>query len=105
VDDETILEHKALVGQFGFGCEPASAASVAGTRQLLKEGVIDKNDKVACILTGHMLKDPDSTVKYHTGVDIKAVQDSAPRTPPQGKQSNPPIKVLDDLESIITALQ
>lgn len=104
VDDESILEFKALVGKYGFGCEPASAASVAGAKMLLDEGVIHPNEEVVCILTGHQLKDPDATVKYHTGVDIKAVQDSAPHHPPRGRVSNKPVPVDDDLAAIIAAL-
>lgn len=104
VDDQTILEHKALVGRYGFGCEPASAASVAGARQLIEEGVIGKDERVVCILTGHQLKDPDATVRYHTGIDVKAVQDQAPREEPTGKLANRPIPVADDLDAIIAAL-
>lgn len=104
VDDETILEHKAMVGRFGFGCEPASAASVAGAHMLQEEGVIGKDDDVVCILTGHQLKDPDATVRYHTGVDMKAVQEDAPRVDPHGKMSNPPVQVADDLADIVAAL-
>ena len=105
VDDTTILEHKAMVGRYGFGCEPASAASVAGAHQLIEEGVIGRNDRVVCILTGHELKDPDATVKYHAGVDIKAVQAQAPRHKPQGRLANQPISVADDLEAIIKAIE
>ncbi len=104
VDDETILEYKALVGRYGFGCEPASAASVAGAHQLLREGVIAAGERVVCILTGHELKDPDATVKYHTGVDMKAVQEQAPRHEPHGRSANRPIPVADDLDAIIAAL-
>ncbi|MFI4862444.1 MAG: threonine synthase [Phycisphaerales bacterium JB063] len=104
VDDATILEHKAQVGRLGFGCEPASAASVAGARMLIEEGVIDKNERVVCILTGHQLKDPDATVKYHTGIDMKQAQESAPRTDPMGKLANRPIPVPDDIEAIIAAI-
>ncbi len=104
VDDETIMEHKALVGRYGFGCEPASAASVAGAHLLVEEGVIDRDARVVCILTGHELKDPDATVKYHTGVDMKAVQDNAPRSTPTGRLANRPIPVLDDLKAIIEAI-
>ena len=104
VDDETILEHKAMVGRYGFGCEPASAASVAGAHELIEEGVIQRDDRVVCILTGHELKDPDATVKYHTGVDMKALQDRAPRTAPTGRMANRPIPVPDDLEAIIEAI-
>jgi threonine synthase len=104
VDDETILEHKAMVGRYGFGCEPASAASVAGAHLLIDEGVIGRNDRVVCILTGHVLKDPDATVKYHTGIDVKAVQEQAPRRDPHGKLSMRPVAVPDDLEAIIQAI-
>ncbi len=105
VDDETILEHKALVGRYGFGCEPASAASVAGAHQLIKEGVIGRHEKVVCILTGHELKDPDATVKYHTGIDVKAVAGDAPRKTVHGKYANEPIKVEDDLDAIVKIIQ
>ncbi|MFP4145465.1 MAG: threonine synthase [Phycisphaeraceae bacterium] len=104
VDDQTILEHKALVGRYGFGCEPASAASVAGAHMLLDEGVIQPDERVVCILTGHVLKDPDATVKYHTGIDMKAVQEDAPRSEPDGAMSNRPVAVPDDLDAIIAAI-
>jgi threonine synthase len=104
VDDDTILEHKAMVGRYGFGCEPASAASVAGAHVLAEEGLIGKDDTVVCILTGHELKDPDATVQYHTGVEMKAVQDNAPRKRPTGQLANEPIPVPDDLAAIIDAI-
>lgn len=104
VDDQTILEHRAMVARWGFGCEPASAASVAGLHMLLDEQVISPDETVVCILTGHELKDPNVTVKYHTGIDTKAVQDQAPRTQPTGKLSNQPIPVADDIDAIIRAV-
>jgi len=103
VSDEDILEHKALVGAHGFGCEPASAASVAGLRVLLREQVISPDEQVVCILTGHELKDPDATVKYHTGIDMKAAA-PPPAVPPTGRVANPPRRVADDLEAICAAL-
>src|SRR5207248_3477472 len=104
VSDDEILEHRAMVARWGFGCEPASAASVAGLRKLLDEQVISPDESVVCILTGHELKDPNATVQYHTGIDMKSVQDSAPRKEPTGKLANRPIQVPDDLESIIRAM-
>jgi len=103
VTDEDILEHKALIGRYGFGCEPASAASVAGLHQLLREQIISSDEQVVCILTGHELKDPDATVKYHTGIDMKSVT-PPPAVPPKGKFANTPRKVADDLEAICAAL-
>jgi threonine synthase len=104
VTDDDILEHRALVARLGFGCEPASAASVAGLRMLLDEKVISPDESVACILTGHELKDSNATVKYHTGIDMKAVQDLAPRSEPHGKMANRPIPVEDSLEAILRAM-
>ena len=104
VDDKTILEHKALVGRYGFGCEPASAAAIAGVHLLVDEGVINQNDQVVCILTGHELKDPDATIKYHTGVDVKASQHLAAPTTPLGKFANQPILVPDNLDAIAKAI-
>jgi threonine synthase len=103
-DDETISEHRAMVARWGFGCEPASAASVAGLTQLLKNQTISPDDDVVCILTGHELKDPNETVKYHTGIDMKAVQDTAPKHEPHGRLSNRPTLVDDSLEAIVKAL-
>lgn len=104
VSDDEILEYRALVARCGFGCEPASAASVAGLAKLRAEGIISPGESVVCILTGHELKDPNATVKYHTGIDMKAAQDTAPRSEPHGKLSNRPVQVDDDLESIVKAL-
>ena len=104
VTDDEILEHRALVARLGFGCEPASAASVAGLRKLLDEQVIGPSESVVCILTGHELKDSNATVKYHTGIDLKAIQDLAPRSEPHGKLSNKPVPVEDDLNSILRAM-
>jgi len=94
-----------LAARYGFGCEPASAAGIAGLRKLLEEQVISTDESVVCILTGHELKDPNATVKYHTGIDLKAAQDSAPRAQPHGRLANRPVPVEDDLDSILRAMQ
>ena len=59
VTDAEILEAKGVIDRAGIGCEPASAASVAGARKLVREGVIAPGHRVVAILTGHLLKDPD----------------------------------------------
>src|SRR5439155_16144409 len=61
VTDQEMLDAKAKVGAGGLGCEPASAASVAGVKRLRLEGVIDAGERTVCILTGHQLKDPTTT--------------------------------------------
>ncbi len=103
VTDEEILEAKALIGRYGFGCEPASAATIAGLQQLLKNHTIAKSERVACVLTGHGLKDPDATVYYHTGIKTKDAKQPAPE-PTWGTRANKPIQVADDMPSILKAL-
>jgi threonine synthase len=67
VSDAEIMEAKAVVDSSGVGCEPASAASVAGVRKLVSKGVIKSDEDVVCVLTGNLLKDSDATIWYHTG--------------------------------------
>ncbi len=59
VSDAEILEAKSVVDAAGVGCEPASAASVAGVRRLARDGVIAPGSSVVAVLTGHVLKDPE----------------------------------------------
>jgi threonine synthase len=94
VSDQEIMDGKAQVGAGGFGCEPASGASIAGAKRLREEGVIAADDRVVCILTGHGLKDPNATVGYHSGEGGRAA----------GRFANRPIVVENDLEQIIAAL-
>ncbi len=104
VSDETILEFKALVGKYGYGCEPASAAALAGLELLRREGLVEPDHRAVCILTGHALKDPDVTVKYHTGLDAKKAA-LPPPTPPPGRHANQPISVPDDFDAIRKVIQ
>jgi threonine synthase len=103
VTDEEILEEKALVGKYGYGCEPASAASLAGLRQCLAQGIVDRDARVVCILTGHPLKDPDATVRYHTGLEPSTAPPT--RRDPWGKHANRPIPVPDDLDAICKVIE
>lgn len=59
VSDDEILAAKRMVDSAGVGCEPASAASVAGVRRLVADGVIAPDASVVAVLTGHILKDPE----------------------------------------------
>jgi len=63
VSDEQILaSQRALAQKEGIGVEPASAASVAGLKKLLEMGVIREDERVVCITTGHLLKDPETAI-------------------------------------------
>lgn len=67
VDDDAILAAKAVVDGAGIGAEPASCASVAGVRELVRRGWIEPGQRVVALLTGHLLKDPETTLAYHEG--------------------------------------
>ena len=61
-DDEILNAQKELAQKEGIGVEPASAASIAGLKKLVNEGVIDKGEKIVCVVTGHLLKDPNTAI-------------------------------------------
>jgi threonine synthase len=88
VSDEAILDAMAMVSKNGFGCEPASAATVAGTKKLVEQGVIGKDDTVVGIATGHILKDVKAIVDYHFN--------------PENRFANTPITVEPDINEILT---
>ncbi len=105
VSDQEILDAKAQVGTGGMGCEPASAASVAGARLLRKEGVISADDRVVCILTGHLLKDPTATVAYHTTDQEQFNKVLGSRGVKRASFANRAVAVPNDLNEIIKAIQ
>jgi len=76
VTEQEIADAKAQIGRAGIGCEPASAATLAGIRKLTAAGVIDRDADVVAVLTGNVLKDPDYIYRYHTG-QLKAPDGTA----------------------------
>jgi threonine synthase len=59
VSDREILEaQRDLAAKEGIFVEPASAASIAGLKKMIKSGDIDRSEVVVCVTTGHGLKDP-----------------------------------------------
>jgi threonine synthase len=105
VSDEQILDAKARVGASGFGCEPASAASVAGAKLLREQGVISAGERVVCILTGHQLKDPTATVAYHTADQSEFNRVLGSRGVSRAAFANRPVQVDNDLDEIVRAIQ
>ena len=105
VDDQDILDAKSKVGVGGFGCEPASAASVAGARMLRREGVIAPSDRVVCILTGHELKDPTATVAYHTTDQQVFNETLGSRGVQKASHANRAVAVPNELDDIIKTIQ
>jgi threonine synthase len=93
VPDEELLDAKAVIDRSGIGCEPASAASVAGVRRLVQAGVIAPDARVVAVLTGHVLKDPGILIDYHR------TQEPAP------PRANRPIEIEPDLGAVERVLR
>ncbi len=81
-DEEILMMQRDLARKEGIGVEPASAASVAGIRKLAENGMIDRDERIVCVVTGHLLKDPDTVIK----------------------QCEPPTEIDADLPSLLSAL-
>jgi threonine synthase len=99
VTEQEIAGAKAQIGLCGIGCEPASAATLAGIRKLRAAGVIGAEQDVVAVLTGNLLKDPDYIYRYHTG-QLKA-PDGATIEPTFG---NRPTVVPNDPDRIAEIL-
>jgi threonine synthase len=67
VTEQEIADAKAQIGRCGIGCEPASAATLAGIRKLTAAATIAHDADVVAVLTGNVLKDTDYIYRYHTG--------------------------------------
>lgn len=93
VTDDEILEAKARIDAAGVGCEPASAASLAGIRRLAQAGTIARDDRVVAVLTGHLLKDAGVVLDYHLH------QEPAPAL------ANRPIRIPASLQALERAMQ
>lgn len=105
VSDQAILDAKARIGATGFGCEPASGASLAGLKLLREEGTIAAGDRVVCILTGHQLKDPNATVAYHTAAEGEVDEALALYGVASAPHANRPIVVENDIDQIVDILE
>ncbi len=81
-DAEILAMQRDLARKEGIGVEPASAASVAGIRRLAEEGALDRDERIVCVVTGHLLKDPETVIA----------------------QCEPPIEIDADISSLLSAL-
>lgn len=103
VTEQEIADAKAMIGRAGIGCEPSSAAALAGLKRLVASGRVRRDATAACVLTGNLLKDPDYTVKYHSeSLDLTRA-DSAARI--KGRFANRPIHVAADKDEIRRVLK
>lgn len=81
-DGEILAMQRDLARKEGIGVEPASAASVAGIKKLVGEGRIDRDERIVCVVTGHLLKDPETVIR----------------------QCNPPIEIDATREALLSVL-
>ena len=98
VSDREIMIAKSQTDRLGIGCEPASAASLAGAKKLRKKGIIKKEDTVVILLTGNLLKDPGATTDFHLG-KMEGIPKSMINMPE--KIENDPIKIEDKIKEIL----
>ena len=71
VTDEEIIAAKREIDAAGIGCEPASATTWAGVRKLRAAGVMKPDERVVCVLTGHILKDTEALMRSASGKSIE----------------------------------
>jgi len=90
VTDAELLAAKVHVDGAGIGAEPASCVSVAGVRQLVERGLIARGARVVALLTGHVLKDADTTLALHRG-ELGNLPQAEP---------NPPRPVVAELDAV-----
>jgi threonine synthase len=103
VSEVEIAAAKAEIGADGIGCEPASAVTLAGLKKLRRSGFVKAGESVVLILTGHILKDPDFTIKFHRGDLFSGTSSEAEAARTKYLQRAP--VVLDaELGAVIAAL-
>jgi threonine synthase len=103
VSEIEIAAAKAEIGADGIGCEPASAVTLAGLKKLVKRGFVKQSEIVVLILTGHLLKDPDFTIKFHRGDLFDGTREAATERLKSLQRS--PIVLDANLGAVISALE
>jgi threonine synthase len=95
VTEQEIADAKAVIGRCGIGCEPASAATLAGIRKMTASGIMRRDADVVAVLTGNVLKDPGYIHEYHTGVLMARAGERIEST-----FGNPPVVLPNDPDKI-----
>ncbi len=76
VTDDELMAAKRTIDGMGIGCEPASATTLAGVRKLRAAGVMREGERIVCVLTGHILKDPEANYRAENVMEIDASIDA-----------------------------
>src|SRR5450631_733119 len=104
VSEIEIAQAKAEIGTDGIGCEPASAVTLAGLKKLVKQGFVKPGETVVLVLTGHLLKDPEFTLKFHRGdlfTGTKVESEAAILAP----QQRAPVVLDASADAVVKALE
>jgi threonine synthase len=104
VTEVEIAAAKAEIGSDGIGCEPASAVTLAGLKKLVQRGFVKRGETVVLVLTGHLLKDPDFTIRFHRG-DLFAGTPSDAEAQRSKHLQRAPVVLDADLGAVIGALE
>lgn len=102
VTDAQILIAKHELDRQAIGCEPASAATLAGLRRLTSEGIIGRGQSALLILTGSLLKDPETTMALASG---HVANLGIALSPELDACANPPRLVPSDAETIFDIIR
>ncbi|HJQ36045.1 MAG TPA: threonine synthase, partial [Thermoanaerobaculia bacterium] len=76
VTDDELMSAKRKIDGMGIGCEPASATTLAGVEKLRAKGVMKDGERIVCVLTGHILKDPEANFRAERVMEIDASLDA-----------------------------
>ena len=98
VSEIEIAIAKAEIGADGVGCEPASAVTLAGLKKLVARSFVRPEERIVLILTGHVLKDPDFTIKFHRADLLKDTEEIR-------RHMRPPIILDANADAVLKALE
>src|ERR1035438_7924999 len=105
VTEAEIAVAKAEIGADGVGCEPASAVTLAGLKKLVKSGFVRREESVVLVLTGHVLKDPEYTIKFHRGdLSVPRMEDETFHAL-TAQQRRAPIVLDANADAVLQALE
>ena len=104
VSEAEIAVAKAEIGAEGIGCEPASAVTLAGLKKFVDQGKIAPEESVVLLLTGHTLKDPDYTIRYHRG-ELLTEEESAGREPELATTRHNTVEMDASVEAVLGELE
>ncbi len=103
VSEAEIAIAKAEIGSDGVGCEPASAVTLAGLKKLVRQGFVHHQERVVLVLTGHLLKDPEYTLKFHRRELLpETAEDQRGRLDPYRRA---PLEVEPSVEAVLRVLE